>query len=42
MRTLRRFLMWTAAMVLVASTAQAVEVGDVAALPDVQLLDGTR
>ncbi|MCC5397347.1 TlpA family protein disulfide reductase, partial [Staphylococcus aureus] len=43
MHTLRRFLMWTAAaMVFAASTVQAVEVGDVVALPEVQLLDGTR
>ena len=47
MHTLRRFLMWTAAAIVFAATqfanhAQAVEVGDVVALPDVQLLDGTR
>lgn len=37
--------MWAAAaaaMVLAAGTAQAVEVGDVVTMPDVQLLDGTR
>jgi thiol-disulfide isomerase/thioredoxin len=47
MRTLRRFLTWAAAAMVFAATqfanhAQAVEVGDVVALPDVQLLDGTR
>jgi len=43
MRTIRRFLMWVvAATVWVASTAQAVEVGDVVTLPEVQLLDGKR
>ncbi|UGS90739.1 TlpA family protein disulfide reductase [Ralstonia wenshanensis] len=43
MQTLRRFLTWAAAaMVFAVSTAQAVEVGDVVALPDLQLLDGTR
>ncbi|MCL6455184.1 MAG: TlpA family protein disulfide reductase, partial [Ralstonia pickettii] len=40
MHTLRRFLMWTAAAIVFAATqfanhAQAVEVGDVVALPDV-------
>jgi len=47
MHTLRRFLMWAAAAMVFAAAqfanhAQAVEVGDVVALPDLQLLDGTR
>jgi len=38
-----RFVMCAAAaMVLAAGTAQAVEVGDVVTLPEMQLLDGTR
>ncbi|WP_433865664.1 TlpA family protein disulfide reductase [Ralstonia wenshanensis] len=47
MQAIRRFLMLAAAAMVFAATqfanhAQAVEVGDVVALPDLQLLDGTR
>ena len=40
MHAIRRFVMWAAAaMVFAAGTTQAVEVGDVVTMPDVQLLD---
>lgn len=46
MRTMRRIRGWLAAalvpMALAAGAAHAVEVGDTVALPDLQLLDGTR